>query len=265
MNRVPLLFTLSLVLIAFACKTAGPRVAPAAGPSADPLAGYVGELRLLRHSAENAKLELESRSHPADGCAVAVRVRAAAFVKGKARLVLESLGTPRVREQRVSCKRLQPELELTVSGFSASVAPAELRARLDGFLQTPEAYLASRNVRFDLAPAGEPSEVASQETFATAAEASLGRRVTTWPVPLLSIDPWYRERSGRVHQQSELELDAVVGSDGRLHRSKLRTSLSDAQASGAMAALPLWRFTPARRGEVPVAARVSIRPVLQVY
>ena len=231
MKRIPLLSTLSCVLLAVACKTAGPRVAPTATATADPLAAYVGELRLLRHGAETAKLELKVRARAADGCAVAVRVRAAAFVKGSARLFLETLGTPRVREQRVSCKRMRPELELTVSGFAASTGATELKARLDEILQTPEAYLASKNVRFDLAPGAAPAEVASQEVFASAVEISLGRRVTAWPQPLLSVDPWYQDRSGRIHQQSEVELDAVVGSDGRLHGTHVRTPLSDAHAS----------------------------------
>ncbi len=265
MKRIPLLSTLSCVLLAVACKTAGPRVAPATTAPKDPLAAYVGELRLLRHGAEKGKLRLDARSRPAGACAVAVRVRAAAFVKGSAQLSLETLGTPRVREERVSCKRIQPQLELVVSGFSASPDAAELTARLDAILQTPEAYLASKNVRFDLAPGEVPAQVASQEVFATAVETSLGRRVTAWPLPLLSVDPWYRERSGRIRQQSEVELDAVVGTDGRLHKPRIRTTLSDVHASCVLRALPLWRFTPARRADALVAARVALRPVLHIY
>jgi hypothetical protein len=265
MKRIPLLSTLSCLLLALACKTAGPRVAPAAAAASDPLAAYLGELRLLRHDAEASRIQLDARSRPAEGCAVAVRVQAAAFQKGSARLVLETLGTPRVREERVACKRMQPTLELTISGFPASAGVAELTARLDAVLQTPEAYLAAKGVRFDLAPAGMPTEVASREISATSAEASLARRVTVWPLPLLAVDPWYHDRSGRVHQQSEVDLDAVVGSDGRLYKPKIKTTLSDTHASCVLRPLPLWRFTPARRTDAPVAARVALRPVLYIY
>jgi hypothetical protein len=265
MKRIPLLSMLSCVLLAVACRTTGPRVGPATTAAPDPLAAYVGELRLLRHDAEKAQVQLDARSRPAEGCAVAVRVQAAAFMKGSARLVLETLGTPRVREQRVGCNRMQPALELTISGFPTNTSAAELTARLDGLLQTPEAYLATKNVRFDLAPGTAPTEVASQEVFATSVEASLGRRVTVWPLPLLAVDPWYHESSGRIRQQSEVELDAIVGSDGRLYKPKIRTSLGDAHARCVLRALPLWRFTPARRTDVPVAARVALRPVLHIY
>lgn len=265
MKRIPLLSTLSLVFLAVGCRTAGPRVAPTAAAPPDLLASYVGELRLLRQGAEKPKVELDTRARPPQGCAVAVAIRSAALVKGSARFSLETLGTPRVREQRVVCRRLQPQVELTLTGFSGSPEAALVKARVDAILQTPEAYLESRNVRFDLAPGVSPTEVASREVFATRAEATLGARVTTWPLPLLTVDPWYRDRSGRIRQQSEVEVDAVVGSDGRLHQPRVRTPLGAAHASCVLRPLPLWRFTPARREDKPVAARVALRPVLHIY
>jgi hypothetical protein len=265
MKRRSLLYLLSFVLLAPACKTAGPRVAPETTAAPDPLLAYVGELRLLRHDADKGKIQIDARSRLVEGCAVAVRVRAAAFVKGSAHLSLETLGTPRLRERRVDCKRMQPELELAISGFAANPEPSELTARVDGILQTPEAYLASQSVRFDLAPGEVPAEVACREVFATGAETTLARSVTAWPIPLLSVDPWYHDPGGRIRQQSEVELDAVVGGDGRLHRPRLRTTLGDVHASSVLRSLPLWRFTPARRADAPVAARVALRPVLHIY
>ena len=265
MKRRSLLYVLPFVFLAPACKTAGPRVAPAATAASDPVAAYVGELRLLRHNGAKGKIQLDARSLPAEGCAVAVRVRAAALVKGSAHLSLETLGTPRLRERRADCRRMQPQLELAISGFAASAELAEVTARVDGILQTPEAYLAAQGIRFDLAPGEVSSEVASREVFATNAESRLARLVTTWPLPLLSVDPWYRDPSGRIRQQSEVALEAVVGSDGRLHRPALRTTLSDVHASFVLRSLPLWRFTPARRADAPIATRVALSPVLHIY
>ncbi len=263
MKRSAMLSLLPLLVLGTACRTAAPRAA-ATTAVPDPLRPYVGELRLLRHDAEKAGIRIDARAPLARRCAVAVRVRAAAFEKGAARFSLETLGVPRVNGRGLDCRRLRPEVELTLPGLSASSAPADLKARIDGILQTPEAFLASEGVGFDLAPGDVPAEVACREVFATGGESRLARGVTTWPVPLLSVDPWYHDPSGRVRQQSEVELDAVVGGDGRIHRPHLRTALSDAYARCVLRPLPLWRFRPARRAEAPVAARLALRPVLRI-
>ena len=160
---------------------------------------------------------------------------------------------------------MQSVLDLTVSGFSANPSAAELVPRIDVFLQSPETYLASQGVRFDLAAGDAPAEAASRETFATNDEARLARSVTAWPVALVSVDPWYRDPARRTRQQSEIDLEAVVGGDGRLYRPRLRTGLAEAHARAVLRSLPLWRFAPARRGDAPLAARVSLRPVLHIY
>jgi len=46
-------------------------------------------------------------------------------------------------------------------------------------------------------------------------------------------------------------VNAIVGTDGRLHQPQVRTPLSDAHASCALRPLPLWRFTPARLATSP--------------
>jgi hypothetical protein len=256
------LFVLVLALLGPACRTAGPQVTPAAPVATDPLRVYVDELRLLQQQGDKRRIQIRAGDKSTGPCAAAVRVRAAAFVKGSARFSLETLGVARTRSRETGCRRLQPEQELVITGIQTA-APAGV---VDAVLQTPEAFLAANAVRFDRMPGPEPVEVASNETFATSGETLLGRRVTAWPVPLVAIDPWFRAPSGRVRrQQSEVEVDAVVGSDGRLHRPQLRTALSETQESSVVRSLRLWRFEPARRGDAPVAARVALRPVLHIY
>ncbi len=259
---------LSLLAFAFlmpACRTAAPSVTPRGVSPEDPLRAYLDEVRLLRPDGDKPRIRLEQRQAVRSGCAVAVRVRAASFDKGTARFSLETLGMPRVNDRRVGCRRTRPELELSISGFAAAAEPSQLRARVDAVLLTAEAYLASMGVPFDLPPGPAPAEAACREVFATNAESALARQVSAWPVPLLTVDPWYRDRSGRVRQESEVELEAVVGRDGRLHRPQLRTSLGQAHEQAVLRTLPLWRFTPARRGSVPVPARVALRPALRIY
>jgi hypothetical protein len=81
---------------------------------------------------------------------------------------------------------------------------------------------------------------------------------------VLAVDPWYHDPSGRVHQEGEVQLDAVVGADGRLYRPQLRTGLATAQEQAVLRTLPLWRLEPARRGDEAVAARVALQPILHI-
>jgi hypothetical protein len=257
------LCVLPLVAVA-GCRSAGPRLTAAAPAAPNALAAYVDELRLLRHDAAKPRIRIAEREHPSGAQAVAVRVRAAAFARDGARFSLETIGVPKLHDRRAQWRRVQPELELVVSGLSAGSDPARVTARVDELLETPEAYLAANGIRFDR-PAGEvPAEVASREVAATSAEHSLGRQLTAWPLPLLSVDPWYHDRSRRVKHEGEIEMEAVVGTDGRLHRPRVRTSLSELHQGAVLRALPLWRFEPARRAEVPVPAAVALRPVLHI-
>ena len=261
----PLLCIPALLVLLPACRTAAPPAVPGAGAAPDPLRAYVGELRLLRHDAAKTRLRLDAGAPVSNGCAVAVRVRAAAFSKASARFSLETLGTPRLKGRASDCKRMQPAVELVISGFSAAPSAADLTARVDRLLETPEGYLKSNGIPFDLAPATLSGEVACQEVFASNAERAAARGVTAWPLPLLSVDPWYRGANQRLRQQGEVELEAVVGGDGRLYRPRLRTSLGDAHAGVVLGSLPFWRFAPARRADGALAARVALRPVLHIY
>jgi hypothetical protein len=260
-----LLFVLVLAWLVPACRTAGPQVAPGVASATDPLRGYLDQLRLLRQKGDKRRVQIDAGEKIAGSCTVAVRVRAAAFDRGTARFSLETVGLPKLSGREASCRRVQPELELVIAHFPAGSGAAEVSARVDTVLQTPEAFLAANGVRFDRPPGEDPTEVASNETFATNTEASLGRHVTAWPLPLLTVDPWFHARGGKLRQQSEVELDAVVGTDGRLHRPHLRTALSDVHESSVVRALRFWRFEPARRSDAPVAARIALRPVLHIY
>ena len=121
------------------------------------------------------------------------------------------------------------------------------------------------STRRTAAASGIPTRVASREVFASAQERTRGRRVTSWPKVLLSVEPWYRDPSGRVQHEGEVELEAIVGTDGRLHRPSLRTSLSTRHERAVLRVLPHWRFEPARRTDEPVGVRILLRPVLHIY
>jgi hypothetical protein len=245
-----------------ACRSAAPKGGAAtAGP--DPLRAYVGDVRLLRAKADQARVKVDARHPLAGSCDMAVRVRAARFDKDGALFSLEPIGRPRLAAGETRCRNIQPGIQLLFAGLtprSSDVVP-----QVDAVLQTPEAYLAAHGVRFDRPAAVLPREVASPDVAGRPAEAVLGRKVTAWPKVLLALHPVVHDLSGRVRQESELDFDAVVGTDGRLHDPVVATGLNPAQRDLVMAALSRWRYEPARTADGVVAARISSRLALRVY
>jgi hypothetical protein len=257
---------LAVALLVPSCKTGGPKAGPTApAPPADLLRPYEGALRLLPGSGDQRTLALKTGERPADTCAVAVRVRSLAFAGGTVRFALDTIGTPRIGERGASCRRVQPAVQLALTGFAPGAVTPAVTSRIDEVLQTPEAYLQAHGTRFDRAPEGVPSDLASQQADADAGERQLARSVVAWPRALLSVDPLYHDPAGRVRYQGLVEIEAVVGRDGRLYRGRVKTSLSSEHEKAILAVLPLWRFEPARRADGPVAARIPLGLTFRVY
>jgi hypothetical protein len=192
-------------------------------------------------------------------------VRGAAFEKGEARLTLDTVGLPKAGGREPRCKRLPPAVQLTLTGFPPAADGASVTARVDDVIPTPDAYLRAKGTAFDRAPGGPPAEVASELADASGDERRLAREVETWPRPLLSVDPVYLDTSGRVRYEGLVELEAVVGTDGRLYRPQLKTPLGPAHETAVLGALPFWRFEPARRRDKAAAgARVPLRLVFHI-
>ena len=86
-----------------------------------------------------------------------------------------------------------------------------------------------------------------------------------WPRRLLSVDAVSRALKKRPRFERLVTIEAVVGTDGRLHRPQIKASLDPAHEAAVLSALPFWRFEPALRGDAPVGARVSLELVFRVY
>jgi hypothetical protein len=257
---------LLLALLAPACQTGGPKAPPAPpAPSPDLLRPYEGALRVLLHKGDARALTLKPGQRLTGECDVAVRVRRVTFDKGTTRFALETVGLPRVGERRVRCKSVEPAIPLVLTGAPSKPVTPELVARIDQVLLTPEAYLRSRGSAFNHPPGDAPSEVASQQPDANEGERRLARGVVAWPRLLLSVDAMVRAPSGLPHFERLVTVEAVVGTDGRLHRPQTKTSLDPPHEAAVRAALPFWRFEPARRADAPVGARVPLEVVLRVY
>ncbi len=256
---------LLVVVVGSACRSAGSRAPAGAAELPDPLGEYIGELRVIPHTGGKKTVKVRAGERPVGTCELAVRVREVTFEKGTARFSLDTIGLPKVKGQAAECQRAQPGLLLLVEGLGEIADAQAVRERVDEMLWTPESYLESKGVTFDLPPADAPMKVASREPFAGTTEQTLGRQVSVWPQVLLSVDPWYYDASGRIRQEGEIEMDVVVGTDGRLHEPNVRTGLGSSHQRAVLRVLPLWRFEPARQKDEPVGARIVLRPILRIF
>ena len=253
------------VALAGACGPKRP-AAPPAGPRTDFLSSYVGQQRVLRYQADRERVVVRKKdpAQLAGACDAAVQVRSAVLQKGAPVLVLESLGAPNAEKARPRCKAHPATITLSVTGYESD-APAQVVARLDQIVPTPEGYLRAYGVPFDLASVAEPAVAASSQANAPDEERRMGRRVTTWPRKLFWVDPTYRDPAHKVRHEGEVEFEAVVGADGRLYRPQIRGGLDKAHIAAIQRVLPMWRFEPARAGKDPLPAHVESRLVFRIY
>jgi hypothetical protein len=257
---------LLLALLVPACKTAGPKGPAAAAPALpDLLRSYEGDLRILLHKGDERALTLGLGQSTSGACDLAVRIRSVALEKGAVRFGLETVGLPRVGEHGVTCKRLEPGLQLALTGVPAGAVTSETTALIDKVLLTPDAYLRSKGVTFDYAAGQAPTEVASQQSDANDEERRLARAVVAWPQPLLTVEGTYRDPARRLRYERLVQVEAVVGTDGRLYRVHIKGSPERQHEEALETALRFFRFAPARRTDGPVGARVPLEATFRVY
>lgn len=243
---------------AIACQSAAPRPPRTAAATPDVVSGLVGQTLILRHrgDAKTISLKRAQLGTTAGGCDVAVLVRAAAFDRGTARLTLETIGRPRLERRgphQERCGDDQMQIVVSVSGFEPGVTAAELETALGRLLQTPEAYLRARRIKFD-PPAASAAGAPLPES-----------RFTAPPTRLLWADAIRQDPARRVRHEAEVEVEGVVGLDGRLHAARVVTPLSKEHEESVLRVVPLWRFEPGRRGSDAVAVKVRERMVFRIF
>jgi hypothetical protein len=260
----------SLLAVVAGCRSGGgPAVRPATEPPPDFVQAYVGQRRVLLHARDEARVELTRsdagrRTAP---CAAAVEVKRATLSGGVLRMDLEHLGRAALDgKPAAACGAPPSAYGLAVSGYGGADGAEAVEESLARVLPTAETYLTARGVAFDRAPVGDPGIAATRDVpGSTAEERSLGRKVTSWPKPLLAVSPEVILGRKELRRESEVEFDCVVGPDGRLHRVKVTTPLSTSHTALVERALALWRFEPAASADGPVAAKAALRTSFRIY
>lgn len=251
-----------------ACRTGTaptPRTPAAARP--DFIRSYVGQTAFLRYGGDRKQWSLDRKAveRQSGGCDVAVEVKSAAFQKGVVQLGLESLGQPRLESKRSQCDRMQSDITLRITGFQPDESAEAVTTAIGRLLQTPEALLAAHGIKFDLPPVSDQALVADRSPVGKGPEMRLAQDVTRWPKKLLWVEPAYADPNPKVKHEGEVEVAAIVGSDGRLREPQILTTLAEPHQRQVQRAFSLWRYEPARRGAQAVAARVTERTVLRIY
>jgi hypothetical protein len=253
---------LALAVLLPAC--AAKSKAPVAGT--DYLRDYVGQQRVLRFQGDQERVGVKMKDRPQlpGSCDAAVEVKSAVPEKGGVRLALEPIGTASAEKAHPRCRHIPPAITLSLTGFGGD--SRAVAGRLDQVLPTPENYLRAYGVTFDrpagTAPALAASSVDQRE--ATDQERRLENRLTAPPRRLFWVDPIYRDPRHAVQYQGEVEVEGIVGTDGRLYRPVVRGSLEKPHVAAVKRVLSMWRFEPARTGKDLTAAHVLSRLVFSI-
>jgi hypothetical protein len=263
------------------CRSAAKPAPRVAGPTRpDPLAGWVGQTRILRHRGDAGKWTVKKADLKAAGgtCDVAVEVKQARLASGIASFSFEMIGRPRTAKRgarQEKCGDDQAMIAVTVTGFDPAATAADVESALAETLQTPEAYMRSYQVAYEVPPPPKTEEAKGEST--SAAARSYKVQALKKDVPLADhhltqkakrvfwVDAITRDPAHKISYEAEVEFKAVVGWDGLIYQPTLSTALSEDHEKRVLRVLPLWRFEPARKGADPAAANVIEHLVFRIY
>jgi TonB family protein len=208
---------------------------------------YVGQKLILRSygDAQDVTVKSKDLNRPAGTCDKAVEVLQATRDQDQIVFQLEQIGN--VSAGGASrCSRAWSKTTFTITELG-NISPQAFSSELQDVFLTPEAYLARNGHPFDLQPSEETGPIAR-----------LGGGVSP-PKPVLQITPEFSEeaRQSRIGD-SRLAVEIVIGSDGRVHSSRVVSGSGYGLDEQALRVLPLWRFEPARQGDKPVAVQLNM-------
>jgi TonB family protein len=197
--------------------------------------------------ADKTKLRKNDLNKVKISCDLVVQIQEASQHKDKVSIAWEQIGTPSLWEKHPprACRDNMSHDNgvLVITGFAPDETADSLAASLSKILQTPEQYLATAGIIFDL-PA-EP-DIPGRVPFATER-----------PIALLSVDPAFSLEARKSKYMGTLVVTFYVGTDGRVHRPTIPRPLGKGLDQQALNVLPLWRFRPARNADKPVPASLQ--------
>ena len=208
--------------------------------------------------ADKTKLKKNDLNKIKISCDLVVQIKEARQHKDKVSIAWEQIGTPSVWGKNLprACRdnMSHDAGTLVITGFAPDATADSLADSLSKVLQTPEQYLATTGIIFDL-----PAEPDIQG--AVPAAASLSEK----PKPLLSVDPTFSEQARKSKYQGTVAVMFYVGTDGRAHRPRIPRPLGMGLDQQALNVISLWRFRPAHKLDQPVPAMMNIEISFNLY
>lgn len=229
----------------------------------DFLASMIDQKMLLLHVGDQEKVKLKKNNLQklTARCDMAVQLKRAEWDRGKARLWFENIGHPAIAGwlhratpgEKPSCPMDYGHVELELTGFHQNDAPKAVEAALREILLTPEEYMSTHGVSFDLSPATEDEPVV---------------RCVSPVVPiktLFTVEPEFSEQARKAKYQGTVAIGLVVGTDGRVHKPHITRSLGMGLDEQALYVLPMWRFQPGMQAGKAVACETAVEFSFNLY
>ena len=190
-------------------------------------------------------------------CDIAVQIKMAQQDKDKIDFAWEQIGTPSIWGKKFAhtCRDNNSHDRgiLTITGFAPHETTDSLTTSISKVLQTPEQYLATAGIMFNLPAEPDLQSVPSEP-------ATIER-----PKPLLTFDPAFSEEARKRKYQGRVVVMFYVGTDGRAHRPSIPRPLGMGLDQQALNILSLCRFQPGNKDGKPVAAQLNMEISFNLY
>jgi len=207
--------------------------------------------------ADKTKLKKNNLDRVKISCDIVIQVNEARLLGDTVTIGWDQIGTPVLWGQHMprACRNnmSHDHGRLVITGFAPDETADSMSASLAKILKTPEQYLATAGIIFDL-PA-EP-DVASGVTTPPG---------IVIPKALLTVDPEFSEQARKSKYQGTLVIAFYVGTDGRVHRPTIPRRLGMGLDEQALNVVSLWRFRPARNHDQPVPAQLNTEISFNLY
>ena len=190
-------------------------------------------------------------------CDIVVQIKEMRQGADKIDFAWEQIGTPSIWGKNFShtCRdnNYHDKGTLTITGFAPDETTDSIVASVSKVLQTPEQYLATAGIMFNL-----PAEPDIQ--------GALPREPpSTGPKPLFIVDPAFSEEARKSKYRGTVVVIFYVGRDGRAHRPRISRPLGMGLDQKALDVVSLWRFQPAHKLDQAVPAPLNMEISFNLY
>ena len=251
-------FMLALFPTAFSQSTS--KMATNAQTGQELLQSMVGQKLIMLQfgDADRTKVKKNDLRKVKISCDIVVQIKEARQDQDKINFAWEQIGTPTIWGKNFPrvCRDNNSHDRgiLTITGFAPDEATDSLMASFCKILQTPEQYLATAGIMFNL-----PAEPDIQGPVPREPPS------TERPRPLLMVDPTFSEQARKSKYQGTEAVMFYVGTDGRAHRPSIPRPLGMGLDQQTLNVVPLWRFQPAHKLDQAVPAILNMEISFTLY